>query len=125
MVTITKTIRASYPSLPYEDMKNTVLGKGYALTVIFVGEKRAKALNKTYRQKSYTPNVLSFPLQDGVGEIYISPAVAKREAKKFSMTPKGYVGFLFIHGLLHLKGHPHGDTMEKAEKRLVSQYSLK
>lgn len=118
------TVR-SYPRLSYESMKNDVLGASYTLSLVFVGRDRARSLNQTYRKKTYIPNVLSFPIDKTTGEIYITPEVAKREAKKFSMTYTGYVGFLFIHGLLHLKGHAHGDTMEKAEKRFISKYNLK
>lgn len=122
---ITNTTRSAYPSHPYEKIKNDILGKDYSLSLSFVGATRAEALNKTYRNKTYTPNVLSFPLDKNNGEIFIAPSVAKREAKKFSMTVRGYVGFLFIHGCLHLKGHDHGATMERAEKRYCAKYSLR
>ena len=120
---LTRTVR-SHPSLPYEAMKDEILGRSYALTLGFIGEKRAQRLNREYRKKTYVPNVLSFPLRRDTGEIYIAPSVAAREAKRFGMTKDGYVGFLFIHGLLHLKGYRHGATMEKAEKRYVLKYRL-
>lgn len=122
--TITHTTR-TFPQLPYEVMKDDILGKSYNLTLVFVGERRARMLNEAHRKKSYVPNVLSFPLTPSAGEIYIAPKVAEKEAHKFDMTPLGYIGYLFIHGLLHLKGYPHGDTMEKAEKKFVSKYKLK
>lgn len=122
-LTTTSTVK-TYPRLPYERMKDDVLGKKYQLSLVFIGESRAKALNIQNRKKNYVPNVLSFPLEETVGEIYIAPTIASREAKKHGMSTKGYIGFLFIHGLLHLKGHRHGATMEKAEKRLISKYKL-
>lgn len=106
-------------------MKDTILGTSYSLSLIFVGATRARALNMKYRNASYVPNVLSFPLDARTGEVYIAPVVAKKEAHKFGMTTNGYIGFLFIHGLLHLKGYPHGATMDKAEKKYVSLYKLK
>lgn len=112
------------PKLPYADMQKTVLGASYELTLAFIGEKRAQELNRAHRKATYVPNVLSFPLDDRHGEIYITPLVARREAHKFNMTVRGYIGYLFIHGLLHLKGYDHGATMEKAEKRYVAQYRL-
>ena len=115
----------TYPRLPYERMKDAILGKKYELALVFVGGVRAQSLNQKYRNKSYVPNVLSFPLSKAIGEIYIAPSVAKREAKKYNMTHDGYVGYLFIHGLLHLKGYHHGATMEKAEKKYVRLYNLK
>jgi len=113
------------PKLPYDAMRKSILGNSYSLTLAFIGEKRAQSLNKTHRNASYVPNVLSFPLDAHTGEIYITPLVARREAHKYGMTTVGYIGYLFIHGLLHLKGHDHGATMEKAEKRYVSKYELK
>ncbi|NCN52243.1 rRNA maturation RNase YbeY [Candidatus Parcubacteria bacterium] len=116
---------AEYPKLPYEKIKNDILGSSYNLSLVFIGKTRAQSLNKTYRKKSYVPNVLSFPIEKSVGEIFITPEVAQREAKKHDLSYSGYIGFLFIHGLLHLKGLAHGDTMEKAEKRFISKYRLK
>lgn len=122
--TISQTAK-SYPKHSYKDIKDAILGKKYSLSLIFVGERRAQLLNKQYRNGSYIPNVLSFPLDKNNGEIYITPRIAKKESKKFGMTPNGYIGFLFIHGLLHLKGYPHGATMEKAEKKYCAQFKLK
>lgn len=115
----------TFPKLPYEEIKNDILGKGYTLSLAFIGATRAQALNVQYRKATYVPNVLSFPLDTKHGEIYITPQVARREAHKFDLSPNGYMGFLFIHGLLHLKGHLHGATMEKAEKKYISKYNLK
>ena len=123
-VIISQTTK-SFPKHTYAEMKDAILGKKYSLSLIFVGEKRAQQLNKQYRDGDYIPNVLSFPLDKNNGEIYITPCIATKESKKFSMTPNGYIGFLFIHGLLHLKGYPHGATMEKAEKKYCAQFKLK
>jgi probable rRNA maturation factor len=114
----------TYPSWPYEAIKNSVLGKSYILSLSFVGPKKAQALNQTYRKKDYIPNVLSFPLESKVGEIVICPAVAKTEAKKFNLTPDGYIAYLFIHGLVHLKGHDHSDAMDKLEEKYLKQFKI-
>ena len=119
----------SIPIFPYETMKNDILGKKYSLSLSFVGPTRAQKLNEQYRKKTYTPNVLSFPLNDTTGEIIICPDIAKKEHKEYQLSYDGYVGFLFIHGLLHLKGHDHHseeDTvkMEKLEKRYMHKYSI-
>jgi probable rRNA maturation factor len=106
-------------------MKDVILGKKYTLSLTFIGATRAQKLNKTYRNAEYIPNVLSFPLDKHVGEIYIAPSVAEKEASKFSLSTRGYVGYLFIHGLLHLKGYPHGATMERAEKKYSTLFKLK
>lgn len=121
---LASTVR-SYPKLPYQKMKDDILGKQYTLSLVFIGAARAQALNKKHRKKSYVPDVLSFPITDTIGEIFITPEMAAREAKERGMSIRGYIGFLFIHGLLHLKGMRHGATMERAEKRYISKYKLK
>ena len=123
-LSITSTVK-SYPRHKYADMADKILGKRYELSLVFVGKTRAATLNKTYRNKTYSPNVLSFPLDTQTGEIFICPQVAASEAAKFDLTPKGYIGFLFIHGCLHLKGLDHGDTMDKQEAKWVKHFGLK
>jgi probable rRNA maturation factor len=105
-------------------MKEAILGKKYDLTLAFVGPKQAQSLNKAYRKKDYVPNVLSFPLTKDTGEAYICLSVAKKEYKKFGMTYDGYVGYLFIHALLHLKGLDHGEKMDKAEQKYCKVFGI-
>jgi len=126
METFTLTSKArSYPKLPYHTIKDDILGKKYVLSLSFVGGTTAQKLNKQYRNKTYVPNVLSFPLDEAMGEIFITPTVAAKEAHKYHMTKNGYIGFLFIHALLHLKGLDHGDTMDTAEKKYCLKYNLR
>ncbi|MFT5849993.1 MAG: rRNA maturation RNase YbeY [Patiriisocius sp.] len=121
---ITSTVR-SYPKLPYQDIKDDILGKKYSLSLAFIGDIRSQRLNEEHRGKTYTPNVLSFPLDTNIGEVFITPTIAKKEAHKFNLSHKGYVGFLFIHACLHLKGLPHGDKMDKLEQKYVTKYKLR
>lgn len=115
---------ATYPKWPYETIKNTILGKQYVLSLSFVGETRAQGFNIQYRKKDYVPNVLSFPLDEHTGEIIICPAVAKKQANDFSLSVDGYIAYLFIHGCVHLKGHDHGDTMDRLEQKYVRQFKI-
>ena len=118
---LTNTTR-SKTNVPYLDIKNEILGRGYKLSLALVGEKRARAVNKRSRQKEYAPNVLSFPLGKSEGEIYLTPSVAKREAPRFDHTFKRHLTFLYIHGLLHLKGFDHGPKMERLEQKYLAKY---
>ena len=120
---ISSTVKR-FPPHPYAEIANAILGKRYELSLVFVGTQRATTLNKTYRQKTYSPNVLSFPLDESHGEIFICPQVAAREAAECSLSPAGYVAFLFIHGCLHLKGHAHGDTMDTLELKFVRKFNI-
>jgi probable rRNA maturation factor len=120
---ITSTIK-SFPAFPYQEMKEAVLGKNYELSLTFVGTKRAQKLNVDYRQKTYVPNVLSFPLDEACGEIFICPEISYKEAWEFNLSKEGYIAFLFIHGLLHLKGYDHGAKMEELEKRFMKRFDI-
>ena len=104
----------------FSRLKNTVLGRQYELSLVFIDQKRSRELNKKYRRKNKPTNVLSFPLSNKVGEIFIDLDTATKDAKKFGMSFREFVKYLFIHGLLHLKGMRHGATMETAEKKLLN-----
>ncbi len=121
---LTNETKGKLPSLPFVHIKESVLGKKYEASLTFVGPKKAKELNLLYRQKTYTPNVLSFPISKTSGEIIICPTIAKKEAHDFGRTYENFVGFLFIHGLLHLKGFDHGSRMEKAETKIRKKFRV-
>lgn len=103
------------PDLPYTPIKEKILGKNYNLSLIFCSPQESRLKNKTYRDKDYPTNILSFPLSKNEGEIYISLSTARRDAKNFDMSYKKFLHLLVVHGCLHLKGHDHGSTMEKLE----------
>lgn len=100
------------------------MGRHYELSLVFIDNKLSKQLNKTYRQKNKPTNILSFPLLKTSGEIFINLELAKKEALVFDQTFQNFVGFLFIHGLCHLKGMRHGSTMEKAESKLRQTFKI-
>ncbi len=108
--------------LPFEVIKNEILGSKYNLSLVFIGERRSKNLNKKYRDKNKVANILSFPISKNEGEIFITSQKAKRQAHLFNKNFKEFVGFLFIHGLLHLKGMEHSSTMEELEDKFFSKF---
>lgn len=119
---ISKTMKGRLPNLPFERIKNDVLGKDYELSLVFIGSAKSRTLNKKYRKKDKPTNILTFPLSKSEGEIFITPEVAKKDAKKFDMKENDFIAYLFIHGLLHLKGLKHGDKMDKEEEKLKKKY---
>ena len=121
---ITNKTKGKLPRLPFLEMKESVLGKKYDLSLVFIGTTRSRTLTNTYRKKDKASNVLSFPIDKDSGEIFITPIVAKKEAKKFGKSPNQHIGFLFIHGLLHLKGYLHGSKMESKEKALSKRFGV-
>jgi len=120
-VTIKNTTKYR-PNIPFLRVKEDILGKQYDLSVAIVGEQRARSINQATRSKDYVPNVLSFPLDKTNGEIYLTPAVMKREAKKFNHSERVHFIFLYIHGLLHLKGYDHGHHMDSLEAKYLEKY---
>lgn len=105
------------PRIPsiFTKIKKDILGSRYDLSVVLVSPtvmRRAMKYKASATKK--VSNVLAFPLSKTSGEILI----CKTAAKPFS------VEFLFIHGLLHLKGLKHGCIMERMENRLLKKYGF-
>jgi probable rRNA maturation factor len=121
---ITNTTKARLPSLAFADMKDAVLGKKYELSVIIVTKSVIQKLNKEYREINKPTDILSFPLSEDFGEIYINPDMTKIEARKFGRDYENFFAFLFIHGLVHLKGFDHGSTMESIEARFRKKFGV-
>lgn len=118
---INKT-KCKLPRLPFVLLRDDILGKDYFLSIAFVSEKESRKINKQCRQKDYATNILSFSLRENEGELVLCPSVIKREAKDFSRTFTKFLGFLVIHGMLHLKGLEHSSTMERAEDKYDQKY---
>ena len=112
------------PRLPFLLLKRRVLGKRYALSLVFAGDAVTQKLNRTYRKKTYVPNVLSFPLDTTFGEIFLNLTQAKREHRARGESLDFYIALLFVHALYHLKGVHHGSRMEMLEKRALRAASI-
>ncbi len=122
--TITNKTKSTLPRVPFALMKDKVLGKNYNLSLVFIGETKSRQLNNTYRGKNKPTNILSYPLDKNNGEIFITPMVLKKEMRNFGRKYDNFTAFLFIHGLLHLKGMTHGSTMEQAEVNLRKKFRI-
>ena len=112
--------------------------------VRFVTDAEMTRLNRTFRGKNRSTDVLSFPAgvrrrprrlrsQSGkllttfLGDIGISPRVARRNAKIFGRTLPGELQILILHGVLHLLGYDHETDrgeMERVENRLRQRLGL-
>lgn len=117
------TRRAPAPGVPFESIAQKVL-PGWEISLVFAGERRAQGINIALRNKDYTPNVLSYVSGAKSGEIIICPAVARKQAPDYGLSYTEFIAYLFIHGLLHLKGHPHGTTMEQHERTLMVRFGF-
>ncbi len=114
---IVNETKGKLPSLPFGQYKNKILGKNYELDLIFVDDKKIKSLNKTFRKKDSATDILSFPIDKNLGQIFICEKMAKKKAREFEREYNNFIAFLFIHGAVHLLGHEHGNKMEKLEAK--------
>ena len=123
-LSINNKTKSALPGVPVDKKRSSALGKDYNLCLVVIGEIRSKKLNFLYRKKNKSTGILSYPLDKKSGEIFITIQVAKRQTKKFQRSFQNLIAFLFIHGLMHLKGMDHGDTMERAEEKLRKQFGI-
>ena len=87
-----------------------------SVTVVFVSDRRMSELNRRWRRKPGTTDVLSFPaVQDEfekaeaptLGDVVISLDQAARQARENKLTVDEEIAQLILHGLLHLCGYDH------------------
>ncbi len=116
--------RKKIPTIDWQKIKDTILGKKYELSLVFPDKKTATELHQDWKNKPGPVNILSFPIEKNVGEIFISLDQAKTECINFDRTYENYVTFLFIHGCAHLKGHVHGHAMEVFEQKIRKKFDI-
>ena len=87
-------------------------------SINLAGEDKMKDLNKKYRHKDMPTDVLSFPLGDGSGDIFICLSIAKKEAKRENIDIENKLAQLTVHGFLHLAGYDH-ERSKQAEKEML------
>ena len=107
-------------------------------SLAFIGDAAMANLNKLYRGKKGTTNVLSFsfvraPNKIGagrpllLGEVLISPAQAAKGARAHKHSTNTEIALLFLHGLLHVISFDHekGSTgqrkMQQAEDAVIAR----
>ena len=89
------------------------------MQVIFVDNKQITDINKTYRNIDKPTDVISFPnddeKDDSLGDIFISIDQAKIQALDYGHTLEREIGFLAVHGYLHLLGYDHHTEADEKE----------
>jgi probable rRNA maturation factor len=84
-------------------------------TVAFVSDRKMRELNKQFRGKSVTTDVLSFPFepdefdpdQHQLGDVIISLEQADKQAAENDLDLETEIKQLILHGVLHLCGYDH------------------
>ena len=101
------------------------------LSVTFVDNNRIQEINKEYRDKDQPTDVISFAMEElgegeiplvgtnlprMLGDIIISIDKAKEQATEYGHSYRRELGFLAVHGFLHLLGYDH---MTKEEEEIM------
>ncbi len=109
------------------------------LSVLFIGDRAMRSLNRRYRGKDRPTDVLSFAFREGkfphiqpnfLGDIVIAVPVAARQAAEAGHSLGREIDALLIHGLLHLLGYDHerggreARRMKRRETQLLKRLSL-
>ncbi len=115
------------------------LGLGQeSVAIRLINDREMARLNETYRNKKGATDVLSFPAEERrrpsnlrsrlkkvrdaqLGDIAISPVLAKRNAKRYGRKLTEEMQVLILHGIVHLLGYDHETDrgeMEQVELRL-------
>lgn len=103
------------------------------MSVIIVDNEEIQKINREYRQKDAVTDVISFALEESVveddfpaiqevmdesrelGDIFVSFQRAQEQAVEYGHSFKRELGFLVVHGFLHLNGYDHMTDEEEAE----------
>lgn len=98
------------------DAKDLILKKKYELSITFIGTAKMKSINFKHRKIAKPTDILSFPIDETIGEIYICMDIVEKKAKLFEMSTEEYLKYVLVHGMIHLLGYDHGDKMDSLEK---------
>lgn len=97
------------------------------LSVTFVDKDEIQEINKTYRDKDNVTDVISFALEEDepeitgldmprvLGDIIICTDVANEQAESYGHSFERELGFLALHGFLHLLGYDHMNETDEQE----------
>ena len=92
------------------------------LSILLTDDKKIRKLNKQYRNKNMSTDVLSFSQSEGeenglehnlLGDIVISITTAMRQSSEHNLSIDEEIVLLLIHGILHLLGFDHERSDEE------------
>ena len=96
-------------------LKAEGFGENAEVSVLLTDSEEVRALNREYRNKDETTDVLSFPMNEinpengyvMLGDIVINANAVKRQSEEFGHSYEREIAFLTIHSMLHLLGYEH------------------
>lgn len=93
------------------------------ISIEFVGDTRMRRLNRDFRQKDRTTDVLAFACREAggpespmLGDVVVSVPTAKRQAVSLGHSLNEEFLRLLIHGLLHVVGYDHERGPKEAQR---------
>ncbi|RVT65195.1 rRNA maturation RNase YbeY [Niallia taxi] len=124
--------------------QNQKLSGDIELSVTFVDNARIQEINKEYRNKDQATDVISFAMEElgegeteligadmprVLGDIIISIDRAKEQAEEYGHGYMRELGFLAVHGFLHLLGYDHltkeeEEVMFTLQKEILDEFGL-
>lgn len=96
------------------------------LALVFLDKKPAQKINFEFRGKDYATDVLSFDSMEptSLGELVLCPEVLKRQAREHGLSYQQELGYMLLHGILHLLGYDHETNEAEARKMFALQDAL-
>lgn len=94
------------------------------ISIAFVGESAIEKLNRKYLGHTGPTDVISFgmgrdaPGLPAIGDIYICPDVARRNAKRLGISEREEIARLVVHGALHVAGHEHPEGESRTRSKM-------
>ncbi|UQS85445.1 rRNA maturation RNase YbeY [Apilactobacillus apisilvae] len=120
------------------------------MSVTFVNNDEIKKINKQYRGVDRATDVISFAIEDGededfplimdsemadeipenIGDIFVSIDKVQEQADFLNHSYERELGFLVVHGFLHLNGYDHMEPEDEAvmfplQRKIMDSYGLK
>lgn len=114
------------------------------VSVTFVSNERIHEINREYRDKDAPTDVISFAMEElgegemeligaglprVLGDIIVSIPKAEEQAKEYGHSFERELGFLCLHGFLHLLGYDHMEKVDEErmftrQKEILDDYGL-
>jgi probable rRNA maturation factor len=108
-----------------------------AVSIALIDDRAMRRLNRHFRGKDRSTNVLSFPAatekpggrRRALGDIALAFGTVRREAREQRKSVADHAAHLMVHGMLHLLGYDHesekqANRMESLERKALAALGI-